>query len=115
MQFDREYSPQPSEAELPLFGCDDEKQCSCCAEVAETVQDKELKRVRGKTAGLIMEFFDCHQVGETFHAEDLFKFVAARCDVAPASVDRVMRDMRRRGWVNYEVVNRSASLYRKIV
>lgn len=76
-------------------------------------QAYELARVSGKTSEIIQAFFDCHQVGETFHAGDLHKFVSARAPVAPASADRVMRAMRRTGQVNYEVVDRSQSLYRK--
>ena len=104
---DYEYAPRPNVEELPLF--------SRPFETKRSEQQTQLRRVTGNIADLILAFFEGYQVGEMFHAEDLFKFVAARCDVAPASVDRVMRDMRRRGWVNYEVVNRSASLYRKIV
>lgn len=76
-------------------------------------QSAELERVRGKTADLIEQFFMCYQVGETFHAGDLHKFVSARAPIAPASADRVMRAMRRAGQVAYEVIDRSQSLYRK--
>jgi hypothetical protein len=101
----------PQDCELPLF-----------AGVPTTPdsplpsrQEIELKRVKGKTADLIAAFFGAHQLGEEFHAEDLHTFVKRRADnVAPASADRVMHDMRKCGQINYEVVNRSQSLYRKL-
>jgi hypothetical protein len=75
----------------------------------------ELQRVKLKTADLIQQFFDAHQTGEEFHAEDLHAFVKAKANIAPASADRIMRDMKQSGQVNYEVINRSQSLYRKVV
>lgn len=77
-------------------------------------QEIELKRVKSKTSDWIKQFFDAHQLGEQFHAEDLHNFVKAKANVAPASADRIMRDMKRSGEINYEVVNRSQSLYRKL-
>lgn len=115
---DWEYASLPKDSELPLFGGSYVEPCSTsealATEASDTEQDRQLRRVKGRTCDLITQFFDCHQVGETFHAEDLQRFVASRCDVAPASADRVMRDMRRSGQINYEVINRSQSLYRKL-
>lgn len=48
-----------------------------------------------------------------FRADELRRYVATRCDaVAPASADRVLRDLRQRKQLNYVVVNRKKSLYR---
>ncbi len=77
-------------------------------------QEGQLQRVTDRIGRLIVQFFDAHQVGETFHAEDLRKHVDARMVTAPGSSDRVMRSLRLRGVVNYEVVNRRESLYRKL-
>jgi hypothetical protein len=76
-------------------------------------QDKQLARVLGKTAGVIIEFFSTLSAGQDFHADELRKFVAERLTVAPGSPDRIMRELRRQGRVGYEVINRSQSLYRK--
>lgn len=76
-------------------------------------QSQQLARVAGKTACVIIEFFDGLQAGQEFHADDLRKYVADRVPVAPGSPDRVMRELRRTGEVSYTVVNRSKSLYRK--
>jgi hypothetical protein len=87
-------------------------------------QAENLARVRGRIGPAVFEF--CRMVmarGEglakpaawvahQFHAADVVAFVAKR-DVpcAPASVDRILRDLRRGGFVSYSVVKRSASLY----
>jgi hypothetical protein len=76
-------------------------------------QPKQLDSVLGKTAGVIVEFFESLEVGQEFHADELRQYVAQRLTVAPGSPDRIMRELRRTGEVSYEVVNRSKSLYRK--
>jgi hypothetical protein len=76
-------------------------------------QPKQLDRVLGKTAGVIVEFFGTLDVGQEFHADELRQYVAQRLTVAPAAPDRVMRELRRTGEVSYEVVSRAKSLYRK--
>jgi hypothetical protein len=77
-------------------------------------QPVHLRRVKGKTAHWIETFFSRLPVGATFHAQELRDFVATRTSVAPASPDRILRDMRRCGQIDYEVVNRRDSLYRKM-
>jgi len=77
-------------------------------------QAAQLQRVRGSTAWAISEFFTGLQAGQEFHADDLRRYVAERVSVAPASPDRVMRDMRKRGEIDYTVVSRSDSRYRKL-
>ncbi|MFN3192695.1 MAG: hypothetical protein ACE361_19440 [Aureliella sp.] len=79
----------------------------------ESEQDRQLKRVTGRLAGVIQSFFDAHQIGEEFHAADLHEFVGSRIQAAPGSADRIMREMRRAGQINYVVAKRSKSLYRK--
>jgi hypothetical protein len=101
---------EPQESELPLFA----GQPTQPPAKVESRQQVELKRVKGKTADWIQQFFDRHQMGQEFHAEDLHAFVKAKANIAPASADRIMRDMKQSGQINYEVVNRSQSLYRKL-
>ncbi len=77
-------------------------------------QKSELARVTAKTSMSIVEYFGKLKVGDTFHAQELRDYVAALVHVAPASPDRIMRELRKRGVLNYEVVNRRESLYRKL-
>jgi len=52
------------------------------------------------------------EVGHQFYAEDLRKWVDLRAGpVAPGSADRILRDLRQRGFIDYVVVNRAHSLY----
>ena len=56
----------------------------------------------------------CHShVGKTFHADEL-RLHVRKCvgEVAPDSAGRILRDLRQRKVVAYEVVNRAKSLYR---
>jgi hypothetical protein len=76
-------------------------------------QQLELFRVSERIGQLVVEFFDAINLGETFHAEDLHKFIDRRVKSAPGSADRVMRDLRRKGVIGYSVVNRRESLYVK--
>jgi hypothetical protein len=77
-------------------------------------QRAELARVTGATAGAILNFLRRRLANGfvQFHADDLRGDVACRLPTAPASADRVLRDLRRAGIVSYIVVNRRASLYR---
>ena len=46
-----------------------------------------------------------------FHMQELTEYVQAREPSAPASADRILRDLRSKGLVAYEVKDRRASLY----
>lgn len=72
----------------------------------------ERARVYSKIAPLITAF--AHETGEQpFHAEELRQYVLARTSgIAPSSPDRILRDMRTNGILDYEVTNRRQSLYR---
>lgn len=74
-------------------------------------QDAELARVSGRIATLVMQFCREHQ-GQTFHLAALHAYVQERAAGAPGSPDRILRDLRTRGLVSYEVVSRSQSEYR---
>lgn len=52
------------------------------------------------------------RVGKTFRAADLAAHVQAECGGAPASADRVMRQLKAQGLIDVSVVDRSSSLYR---
>jgi hypothetical protein len=71
-------------------------------------QEAELGRVTSAIGKAILEFARCNR---TFHAEDLRRAVSSVSVTAPASADRVLRDLRQRGLVSYRVVNRTESLY----
>jgi hypothetical protein len=79
---------------------------------AASEQDAQLQRVKGSIADTILEFFRLRRIGDRFFAADLHRFVGTHAQVAPASADRVMRDLRKSGQVNYCVVSRSRSEYR---
>lgn len=69
-----------------------------------------LDRVRGKIGPAVLSFLRQRGIGGAFHATELHSFVGS--SVAPASADRVLRDLRRNGACDYEIVNRRASFYR---
>jgi hypothetical protein len=75
-----------------------------------STQTEQLGRVSERIGNAIVEF--CAGV-EEFHADDLRKHVIDRCGiVAPGSADRVLRDLRQRGAIDYVCISRSRSLYR---
>jgi hypothetical protein len=80
---------------------------------AETaVQVAELNRVESKIAPVVLEFFNQRSPGFEYHMGDLQQYVAARADISPDSPSRILRDLKRKGEINYEIVNRRQSLYR---
>lgn len=80
-------------------------------------QDDNLERVATKIAPLVMEF--CRQIWADakrslpqFHAVELTAFVRRRMDgLAPDSAGRILRELRKRGRVDYKIVSRRDSLY----
>lgn len=105
-----DYAPTVLDDELPLFS----NTPTTPKAKPESEQTKQLKRVTGRIASVIQLFFDSHQVGEEFYAADLHSFVQSHAQVAPGSADRVMRSMKKAEQINYELVNRAKSLYRKV-
>jgi hypothetical protein len=73
-------------------------------------QEENLNRVRSRIGHVIMEFARIY-AGRMFHADDLREYVREHYGVAPASPDRILRDLRQRGLLNYIVINRKQSLY----
>lgn len=74
-------------------------------------QAKQIKRVTTRIGRIVVDFCRQH-TGREFHAADLVAYVEDHSDGAPASPDRILRDLRQRGVVSYHVVSRSKSLYR---
>jgi hypothetical protein len=78
---------------------------------AREQQKQHLDSVSSRIAGAILDFMRLHD-GLNFFADDLRKHVTAKCGIiAPDSAGRVMRDLRDRGLIEYQVKNRSQSLY----
>lgn len=73
----------------------------------------DITRVNNATAKHIEKFVGTHN---EWHVEELRKFVFDNVGgyVAPASPDRILRDLRQKGRVNYIVVSRAKSLYRSL-
>lgn len=77
-------------------------------------QQEELSRVADRIGEAILAFA-ARQGSRDFHADDLRRFVAESmgdANIAPGSPDRILRDLRQRGELDYVILNRSASLYR---
>ena len=78
-------------------------------------QDENLNRVSCRIAPAIMEFHEAKKTENRplFFAGDLREFVIHKVgsDLAPASPDRVLRDLRKRGLLDYRVISRSESKY----
>lgn len=79
-------------------------------------QRDEIARVTSVIGNTILRFLRVRlAAGHTeFHADDLRRYIAEHLTepAAPASADRILRFLRRRGLCAYEVVNRHQSLYR---
>lgn len=76
-------------------------------------QQANIERVHHKIAPAILAFFALHGRGSTFRVDELRMFINAKFpSVAPDSAGRIMRDLRERGEIDYDVINRRQSLYR---
>lgn len=72
-------------------------------------QDQHLSRVRERIAAAIVEFSSNRK---EFFADELRAYVTQKVErVAPGSPDRVLRDLRQKGVLNYRVISRSKSRY----
>lgn len=102
---------------MPLFdstlGSDSDS--AVTAAKPETEQKRQLRRVTGKLSGAIVAFFETLEDGQPFHGPDLTKFVESQIAASvPDSASRVMRNLRSTGQINYALVDRGNSLYRKL-
>lgn len=73
-----------------------------------SVQAVEIARVEKGIALHVLAFCREHA---TFRADELRAYVQERTGRAPASPDRILRQLRSRGLVSYKVTDRAASLY----
>lgn len=70
---------------------------------------ENLERVSARIASVVLQF--CRE-RETFHADDLRRAVIRETGIAaPASADRILRDLRQKRQVIYRCLSRSESLY----
>jgi protein-L-isoaspartate O-methyltransferase len=76
-------------------------------------QQQELNRVKNNIADLVEAFVKARwEFGTTrFYIKELHAYIAARTEIAPASPDRILRQLRRDGKINYVVTDRRASCY----
>lgn len=73
---------------------------------------QQLTRVSGRIGAAILAFHKQRmQTAPAFHAEELREHVQQQTQLAPASADRVLRELRKQGLLNYRVLNRAQSLY----
>lgn len=81
-------------------------------------QQENLERVSSRIGAAIISF--CvnrlrDKFSHEFSAEDLRQFVIRETGIsAPASADRILRNLRQRGLVEYRVIDRRGSLYEVI-
>lgn len=77
-----------------------------------TDQPEERERVRQRI-GAALKAYLVTKVGREVHADELRRHVEAVVGVvAPGSADRILRDLRVRGEVEYTCTSRRKSLYR---
>lgn len=75
---------------------------------------EERKRVSTRISPSIRRFCDhkYQQPDRRFHAEDLRGWVRRETGIlAPASADRILRDLRQKGVIDYRILSRRESLY----
>lgn len=79
-------------------------------------QREEIARVTSVIGNTILRFLRVRLAAghNEFHADDLRRYISEHLTeaTAPASADRILRDLRQRGVCQYEVLSRSESLYR---
>jgi hypothetical protein len=77
------------------------------------LQPMELSRVTHKIGAAVLQFCRTVRVGNTFRMESLQRYVSSVVpETAPDSPSRILRELRKKGELDYEVVKRSESLYR---
>lgn len=74
-------------------------------------QSQQLARVTGRIGEAVLSFCRSRE-GDTFRAAELAAYVLDQAGGAPASADRVLRQLRAQGHLDVELVDRAGSLYR---
>lgn len=98
-------------------GCQDCDSPTLARMVKVASENGELVRVRGKIGTAVLAFLKgrIKDGNRTFYINELQKFVEGFVlsgAIAPASPDRVLRNLRQRGEVDYELLDRSNAEYR---
>lgn len=76
-------------------------------------QTQNIERVSKRIRSYVLAFCKLALAqGGRFHSEELREYVSSRIIVAPGSVDRILRELRKQCQINYTVESRSKSLYR---
>ena len=71
----------------------------------------DRKRVYSRIAPIILSFYQ-EYAGQTFHMEELRRYVISRApEIAPDSPSRILRELRLGHRLHYVVLNRRQSLY----
>ncbi len=76
----------------------------------QSEQTQQLRRVREAIATHVIKFIDT-RAGKEFFNADLHNYVSEKMPIAPGSADRILRDLKSKGVVRYELRDRSKSLY----
>lgn len=81
--------------------------------MTSTNQPEQLDRVSNSISYLVERFVTERLLHgpRTFHMRDLHDYIFQATQIAPASPDRILRELRRKGKCNYVVLDRRASLY----
>lgn len=78
-----------------------------------TEQTQQLTRVREAIAKHVITFIDT-RIGKEFFNAELHNYVSEKMPIAPGSADRILRDLKSKGVVRYELISRRRSLYRAL-
>lgn len=80
-----------------------------------TEQQENIERVKINIAPHVLAFVNA-RIGKEFRIVDLYQYVASQTKgyTAPASADRILRALKKKGELDYEVISRSQSLYRAV-
>lgn len=76
-------------------------------------QTQELERVSNSITYLVERFITERTLAgnKQFHMRELHDYIFQATQIAPASPDRILRQLRLKGKCNYKVLDRRASLY----
>jgi hypothetical protein len=75
-----------------------------------SAQQTQLKRVRSRIGECVLGFCRLYE-GRSFTASQLHQWVDDRMTAAPGSADRILRNLRQRGEVQYTILSRAGSVY----
>ena len=77
----------------------------------KSLPNSDLARVTSRLEQAVLDFCRRH-IGQDFNTGDLFVFVNGRVPCSPSSPDRVLRALRRDGFVDYEVTSKTSGVHR---